>query len=82
MLECGRNYKGSMSEMCNQCNQVDDENHRLNHCIRFRKTNLYDSAEKEDFTKIFSHDTDILRDILPKIQTVWNTRNAHGTMAE
>ena len=36
MLECGRNYKGSMSEICNECNDLDDENHRLNFCAKFK----------------------------------------------
>ena len=80
MLACGKNYKGSMSEMCGTCNVIDDENHRLNFCSKYRETNLYDNTEKKDFAKIFSHDIDILRDILPKIQKVWNTKTARGSM--
>ena len=82
MLECGRNYKGSIPETCAQCNQIDDENHRLNYCIRFRETNLYDTDEKVDFSEIFSTDINTVRNILPKIEGVWNIKNAHGTMAK
>ena len=32
LLECGRNYKGTINEICDQCCTKDDENHRLNHC--------------------------------------------------
>ena len=35
MLECGRNFKGSLNELCNQCHQIDDKNHRLNYCIKY-----------------------------------------------
>ena len=80
MLTCGKNFKGTMSEICSTCNVIDDENHRLNYCSKFRDTNLYDCTEKEDFTKIFSHDIDVVRDILPKIQRVWNTKTARGSM--
>ena len=82
MLECGWNYKGSIPETCAQCNQIDDENHRLNYCIRFRETNLYDTDEKVDFSEIFSTDINTLRNILPKIEGVWNMKNAHGTMVK
>ena len=82
MLECGWNYKGSIPETCAQCNQIDDENHRLNYCIRFRETNLYDTDEKVDFSEIFSTDINTLRNILPKIEGVWNVKNAHGTMVK
>ena len=80
MLECGKNFKGKLPEICNTCNVVDDENHRLNFCSKFKETNFYDCVEKEDFTKIYSHDVNVLRDILPKIQKVWNTKTARGTM--
>ena len=82
MLECGKNYKGNKPEICSQCNVIDDENHRLNNCINFRDTNFYDSDTKVDFSKVFSNDIDTLREILPSIQRVWNTKTAHGTMAK
>ena len=65
-----------------QSNQILDENHRLNYCIRFRETNLYDTDEKVDFSEIFSTDINTLRNILPKIEGVWNVKNAHGTMVK
>ena len=30
MLQCGKNYGGSMQSICSDCNCLDDENHRLN----------------------------------------------------
>ena len=29
MLECGRNFKGTIPEICPDCNETDDEQHRL-----------------------------------------------------
>ena len=80
MLDCGKNLKGSMPETCNRCNEIDDEDHRLNHCIMYKENNLYESEEKADFNKIYSEDIDILKTILPHIQKVWNTKTARGSM--
>ena len=82
MLECGKNFKGNKPEICSLCSEIDDENHRLNDCKKFRDTNFYDSDIKVDFQKIFSNDIETLREILPSIQKVWNTKTAHGTMAK
>ena len=30
MLECGIDYKGTMTQICRLCELTDDENHRLN----------------------------------------------------
>ena len=34
MLQCGKNYKGTMNEICNECDILDDEDHRLNCCVK------------------------------------------------
>ena len=81
MLECGRNYKGNKPEICSQCTVIDDEDHRLNHCDKFRDINFCNHTEKVDFKKIYSNDIDTVREVLPMIQKVWNTKTAHGTMA-
>ena len=80
MLQCGKNYKGTLSELCNQCKSVDDEDHRLNYCIKWRNTNYYDVTEKINFDLIYLADIEVLRYVIMKIEKVWNTRNAHGTM--
>ena len=80
MLECGQNFKGTLKQICDQCNIVDDENHRLNHCIKWRDMNLYDSHEKVDMKSIHSRDIGTLRPLLSIIEKVWNVRTAHGTM--
>ena len=78
MLQCGKNFKGTMNEMCNECQKIDDEDHRLNHCPKYH----YNHETNIDFKNIFSNDVNILRDILPSIKKVWNTKTANGSMNE
>ena len=53
MLECGRNFKGTMKDTCDTCGCVDDEEHRLNICIRFTNTNYRDDVDQIKFDTIF-----------------------------
>ena len=80
MLECGANFKSTMSEICTTCKTRDNEDHRLNYCIRFRNVNNYDQSEKVSFDEIFSTDINVLKNVITEITKVWNTRNAHGSM--
>ena len=80
MLECGKNFGGTMGGECSICNAHDDEDHRLNYCKKWRSINFYEESEKVQFDAIYSNDIDTLRNVIPKIQKVWNTKNAHGTM--
>ena len=80
MLECGANYMGSATQTCQTCNCNDDENHRLNMCPIWKENSLFQSEEKIDFNDIYSCDTNILRNVIPFIQKLWNVKNAHGTM--
>ena len=80
MLECGANYKGTLNENCNVCNRIDDEYHRLNDCTKYSNINFCGSDNKVDFSKIYSGDIDILRELIPTIEKVWNTKCAHGSM--
>ena len=80
MLECGKNFRGTIDQHCKKCNCLDDEDHRLNHCIRWRSINLYDCNEKVDLNAIHSNNLHDLQPIISKIETLWNTKNAYGTM--
>ena len=80
MLQCGTNFKGTSSETCLTCKQRDDEDHRINNCKKNRDMNLYDSSEKVPFKMIYSHDPAELKLIIKTIESIWNTRNAYGTM--
>ena len=80
MLECGANFKSSRSVTCPACKKRDDEDHRLNHCIRYKTTNHYNHIEKVNFNDVYSTDIDVLKKVISQIESIWNTRNAHGSM--
>ena len=70
MLECGKNFKGSLKETCTQCNEIDDEDHRLNHCRKYQDINLYNSACKVNFNDVFSSNEQTVRNIIAHIEKV------------
>ena len=80
VLECGKNYKGTMRETCDVCICIDDENHRINSCTKWKHNNLYESAEKVDFNEVYSDELVNIRHVTDKIEKVWNTRTAYGSM--
>ena len=80
MLECGKNFKGTMNEICNTCNVTDNENHRLNECPTYKNVNFFESQQKVDFNDVFSKDLNILRPVIKQIEKVWNVRTGHGSM--
>ena len=80
MLECGNNFKGTLSPRCRTCDTKDDENHRINKCPLWSKRNLNGASESIDFQKIHDADIDVLRPIIDEIGQIWNTKNAHGNI--
>ena len=80
MLQCGINFKGTEKLQCPACNILDSEDHRLNSCKSWQDTNLFNDTEKIPFDCVYSTDIAVLRNVIPKIENVWNTRSAHGTM--
>ena len=80
MLECGKNFRGSMTETCKECQVLDDENHRLNECPNWRETNLLDRDREVEFCDIFSNDPTKLMHIISHIQSVWELSFGNGSM--
>ena len=44
MLECGRNFRNSTNPIC-----PNDEEHRLNGCMKYREINFYDCDDEVTF---------------------------------
>ena len=80
MLECGKNYRGTLTEQCTTCNQNDTEEHRLNSCTKYEDTNYLNDPEKIPFDTIFLSNVESLRTIIQRIESVWNVKSGHGTM--
>ena len=57
MLQCAKNFATQHgTKQCKDCGVLDDENHRINLCIKYRSVNYCDKAEKIEFNDIFSDD--------------------------
>ena len=82
MLECGKNFKGTLPETCPTCNVLDDEQHRLNFCTRFEQTNLCNRVNIVDFNDIFSADFAVVKNALNQIEKVWNLKTGYGSMVQ
>ena len=82
MLECGRNFKSTLPEVCPTCDVTDNEHHRLNICTRFRQTNLCDTVNKVNFEDVFSSDIAVITNALSHIENVWNLKLGHGSMVQ
>ena len=80
MLECGANFRGTMREVCPTCKVKDDEDHRINTCIKYRDINQYDCKDKIPFEMIYSKEPTEIKSIIKTIESIWNTQNARGTM--
>ena len=80
MLECGRNYKGTIQQICKTCNVIDDEEHRLNACIKLSRVNYCNHPHKIPFDTVFSEDPTTLQTIIARISCIWNVKDGHGTM--
>ena len=79
MLECGRNMKGAIPEICPECNETDDEQHRLSSCKKW--SSLNNSHDNNvHFHDIYSEDEDTLNRVLSEISKIWETRFANGRM--
>ena len=68
MLECGQNFKGTITEICDQCPILDNENHRLNFCSKWKHINFHDNNVKVNYDDIFSIDVKVLREVIPNIE--------------
>ena len=80
MLECGRNFKGTIPVICRECNVLDDENHRMNQCTMFGHGDDDISGRSTEFCNIFSEEENILNTAISQIEKVWELKYANGRM--
>ena len=59
MLECGKNFRGTLSSDCDVCKTHDDEKHRLNNCSKFQTTNNFAINNKSNFDLIYSDNLNV-----------------------
>ena len=81
MLSCGANYTmRNGGKDCNECGELDDENHRINDCVLYKHVNLYDNDEKFRFSDIFSKDAELIKQVIKKILATWDLGFGKNTM--
>ena len=69
-----------MNQDCLTCNVIDNEEHRLNHCLKLKDINCYNEMNKCPFETIYSNDTNVIRSMLKKIDKIWNVSMGRGSM--
>ena len=81
MLDCAANFSAKFNgKDCKHCQTLDDENHRMNHCILYRMINLYDSDQKCNFEEIYSENHDDVKKVLKMILKMWDLEYGKNTM--
>ena len=78
MLECGKNMKGTISEICKDCQILDDESHRLNNCKKWVVRD--DNRGDLNFQNVYDSDVGVVNNIIDEIEKVWETKFANGRM--
>ena len=79
MLDCANNYG---TKICDQCNQVDDESHRIKYCKKWKNVNLHGSSLKIDFSRIISRDPETLERLGCVIEKIWDLENGKNVMRD
>ena len=73
MLECSNNYSNKHGgKSCRECDAIDDESHRINHCRRFENINRRKSIEKINFDNIHCDDTEKVMNVVRCILSMWD----------
>ena len=54
------------------CGVLDDENHRINDCIKYKETNFYELGEKIDFSQIYSNNLANVIKVVEVILKLWD----------
>ena len=81
MLDCATNYKNKYrTTICKDCNKTDDENHRINECIKYSYINNCDRTEKFDFSTVFIDTVEAIESAAQTISKIWDLANGKNLM--
>ena len=81
MLDCKNNYHHKYkTKICDTCEVIDDESHRINDCKKFEKINLYNSNVKFDYSCIYSMNSDAVDRAEYVIRQLWDISNNKNEM--
>ena len=81
MLQCGANYERMHGgKNCKECGILDNEDHRINFCEKWEKTNLFKNNSKVEFKRVYSGDTEECLEIIKLINSIWDLENGKNEM--
>ena len=81
MLKCANNFSyGHGTKICDKCTVVDDENHRISVCEKWKDTNLVHSSEKLAFDDIYLDDYERCAKVVQRILSTWDLENGRNEM--
>ena len=73
MLECANNYANKYGgKLCRECDAIDDESHRINHCRKYENVNKSTDLEKINFDEIHCRDTEKVFNVVDVILSMWD----------
>ena len=81
MLDCATNYKNKYrTTICKECSKTDDENHRINECVKYSNINNCDTTEKFDFSTVFLDTVEAMESAAQTISKIWDLTNGKNLM--
>ena len=81
MLKCANNFSyGHGTKLCDKCKVIDDEDHRINDCIKWERTNLVNSTERVSFCDIYLDDYERCLKVVQTIISMWDLENGKNEM--
>ena len=81
MLDCRANFSmGYGSKECSQCMVVDDMDHRVNWCVAYKQTNLYESQTKIDINMLYYDDIEKIKPIVGVLLSMWDLEHGRNSM--
>ena len=83
MLQCGNNFANNYGgKICRDCSVTDDEQHRINNCLKWEGINLRGTIHRVAYDDIYSEDNDKVMKVVEVILSMWDLANGKNQMRE
>lgn len=81
MLCCGANFAmGYGSKECAECLELDDIDHRINRCPKYKETNLSEYEEKMEMMLLYSDEIEKAGPVITRILSMWDLEHGRNVM--
>ena len=80
-MACANNYANKYGgKICRECDTVDDESHRINHCEKYVNINRRANTEKINFDDIYCRNTEKVLNVVRAILSIWDLERGRNEM--